>query len=93
MNFDSDTLVIKGFALKQTCNACPEQYDVYKGGRKVGYFRLRHGSFSADNVLTDEEVYRARPAGDGCFEDGERQHYLENAVQALRDSLILRGEA
>lgn len=31
--------------LRQTCAACPEQYDAYLNGELVGYLRLRHGHF------------------------------------------------
>lgn len=35
---------------KQTCFACPEQYDVYDDFYQVGYVRLRNGTFT----VTDE---------------------------------------
>lgn len=31
----------------QTCNACPEQYDVFIGNKLVGYVRLRWGTLRA----------------------------------------------
>ena len=31
---------------EETSSACPEQYDVFKGGKQVGYIRLRHGVLS-----------------------------------------------
>lgn len=63
----------------------PEQYNVFLGGQKVGYLRLRHGHFRADwtehpQVVT---VYRADPLGDGSFEDAERKKYLTEAVRAI----------
>ena len=39
---------IKGLEFIKTCDACPEQYDVYLGDIKVGYVRLRHGTVRAD---------------------------------------------
>jgi len=70
--------------LKQTCSACPEQYDVFKDGSQVGYLRLRHGEFRADyGICGGETVYEAEPAGDGVFEDDERGFYLAEAVKAL----------
>jgi hypothetical protein len=29
--------------LRQTCEACPEQYDAYLGDNRIGYLRLRYG--------------------------------------------------
>lgn len=31
------------YELLQTCEACPEQYDVIRDNQCVGYLRLRHG--------------------------------------------------
>lgn len=39
---------IKGLEFIKTCDACPEQYDVYLGEIKVGYVRLRFGTLRAD---------------------------------------------
>lgn len=64
---------------------CPEQYDVYHGGVQIGYLRLRHGQFRADYPdVGGETVYRAHPKGDGWFEDDEREHFLKQAVAALK---------
>ena len=43
--------------LVNTCDACPEQYDVFRGEEKVGYLRLRWGSFTAE--CRDVMVYEA----------------------------------
>lgn len=76
---------INGLTLIQTCNACPEQYDVFKGNRKVGYLRLRHGHFTASYPdVRGECVYSAYPRGDGMFEDDEQEEYLTAAVKALK---------
>lgn len=70
--------------LVQTCGACPEQYDAFTPeGEKIGYLRLRHGYFRVDFVPTDETVYSASPAGDGCFDWEERDYYLGEACNAL----------
>lgn len=72
--------------LVQTCDACPEQYNAFDGEKQVGYLRLRHGTFYVDCPDSGgEEVYRARPAGDGMFENGERDYYLRFAVKAIED--------
>ena len=70
--------------LVRTCYACPEQYDAYLGGKKVGYLRLRHGEFRVDYPdCMEETIYRACPEGDGIFVDSERDYYLRFAVDAI----------
>lgn len=71
--------------LRQTCPACPEQYDAYDDGSLVGYLRLRHGRFTVSypdpgGVL----IYEAYPRGDGIFVRDEREEYLRRAVHAIR---------
>lgn len=80
---------INGFDLVQTCGACPEQYDVYKGGNQVGYLRLRHGWFYASVPdCSDNIVYEAEPKGDGIFETDERTRYLTEAIDAIAAAMI-----
>lgn len=79
-------LIVKGCKLVMTCQACPEQYDVFFDGLQIGYLRLRHGSFRATYPDYDgEDVFAACPEGDGFFEDHERFKYLKAAVAALID--------
>lgn len=80
---------INGYELQQTCFACPEQYDVYKDDKLVGYLRLRHGYFRADFMgCGGKTVYEASPKGDGIFEDEERDYYLTRAVQAIHNEIL-----
>lgn len=69
------------YRLDQTCGACPEQYDVYRGDIAVARFRVRHGHFSADCGMT--EVYSADVDGDGLFTAEERPAHLALALVAL----------
>jgi hypothetical protein len=71
--------------LERTCYACPEQYDAYdEKGKRVGYLRLRHGTFRVDCPdCGEQEVYVAHPKGDGIFYDEERNYYLSCAVDAI----------
>jgi hypothetical protein len=84
--------MIHGYRLKQTCGACPEQYDVFDSeGNQVAYFRLRHGSFYA--AVPDhggDIVYEANPYGDGIFSREERVGYLTNAVLAVQEYYLNR---
>ncbi len=69
-----------------TCQACPEQYEVFFEGFQIGYLRLRGGSFKA--IYPDvggELVFTASPKGDGVFQEAERFKYLKAAVTALID--------
>jgi hypothetical protein len=75
---------INGYELVNTCMACPEQYDVYKEGKYVGYLRLRHGQFRAENE-SGKVVYTAIPIGDGMFTPEEREKYLAEAIQAIEN--------
>jgi hypothetical protein len=72
--------------LVETCGACPEQYDAYINGDKIGYLRLRHGYFYTEYLPTGEKVYEAHPDGDGIFWTEERTKYLNAASQALLEA-------
>lgn len=76
----------KQIKLKQTCIACPEQYDAFFEGEKVGYLRLRHGYFYAEYGTAI--VYEAEPFGDGMFEDSERKYHLKKARKAIYKAMI-----
>lgn len=70
--------------LVRTCLRSPEQYDAYLGEQKVGYLRLRHGEFTVEYPDCDgETIYTACPAGDGDFDDAERDYFLRFAVDAI----------
>lgn len=82
---DKNCTDVEGCRLLKTCSACPEQYDVYRGGKQIGYLRLRHGHFRADYPdCGGETVYEAEPRGNGAFDPDERSHFLSEAVRALK---------
>lgn len=73
-----------GLEIKMTCGACPEQYEVFKNGNQVAYYRLRHGEFRVH--IPDcggETIYESFPNGDGIFDDDERLRELTNAMKAV----------
>ncbi len=72
---------MKKYHIKCTCSACPEQYDVFIDGMKMGYLRLRHGVFRVE--YNGEVIYVAHPNGDGIFESDERKEYLKIAKKKL----------
>jgi hypothetical protein len=70
--------------LVKTCNACPEQYDVFDGDEEIGYLRLRWGHFAAHaGGPSGPAGYEALTIGDGVFDPSERDLHLRNAVAAL----------
>lgn len=74
----------KDIELELTCQACPEQYDAFLNGIKVGYLRLRHGYFRAEYPdCNGLKVYESSPIGDGIFESHERQKHLKKAKKAI----------
>lgn len=77
-----------GLELKITCGACPEQYEVFKDGVQVGYYRLRHGLFRVDYPTVNKEtIYEAEPLGDGIFDDSERLVYLTKAMRMVIEKI------
>lgn len=73
--------------LHNTCDLCPEQYDaVNKDGKTIGYLRLRHGYFTVECPdVGGKVVYDGYPDGDGCFEEYERDAFLESAKEAIAE--------
>lgn len=73
-------MIIQGLNFKKTCDACPEQYDVFKGDKMVGYVRLRWGVLSCRYPdYEGEEIYSESfdDGWQGEFEDdNERNKYL-----------------
>ncbi len=73
-----------GLEIKMTCGACPEQYEIFRNGEQVAYYRLRHGEFRVDFPdCGGETIYHAEPNGDGIFDDNERLKYLSEAMKAV----------
>lgn len=84
-------MIIKGLDFKQTCGACPEQYDVFKDGKQVGYVRLRWGGLSCRYPdYEGDEIYSEsfQDAWKGCFDDdNERNKYLLIIANELNNYL------
>ena len=77
----SDMYKVGDLIFVMTCDACPEQYDVFNSdGDEVGYVRLRWGTLTANYqgpygpVIFGSHIYGD---WDGCFpNDEERNKYL-----------------
>ena len=84
-----NSINVDGYHLVCTCSACPEQYDVFKDNKQVGYLRLRHGSFTAHVPdYYGRIVYSSdHMKGDGCFYQDERSHYLKEAINSIHKHL------
>lgn len=74
---------MNGVVLVLTCMACPEQYDAFISGDKVGYFRLRNGYFRVEHLPSEETVYESDTRGDGVFGSEERFTHLSAGTKAL----------
>lgn len=73
-----------GLEIKMTSGACPEQYEIFKDGKQVAYYRLRHGEFRVDVPnCGGETILEAEPNGDGIFDDNERIIYLLKAMRKV----------
>lgn len=77
-----------------TCEACPEQYDVYDGDKKVAYVRLRYGALNAYPYVDDEISWCSlytKTYGDkykGSFDDEmERNEELDHISSIIRHYL------
>lgn len=78
---------INNYLFEKTCDACPEQYEVYdENGKHVAYVRLRWGYLYA--VCPDvggDMVYEYEFEGDqGCFVNNvERAIHLNRIANAI----------
>ena len=83
-------MLIGKYNFKQTCSACPEQYDVFdEDGNQVAYVRLRWGCLSARSPdVGGADIYYDyvgdASSSTGCFEsDEQRRTYLTRVVHRL----------
>ena len=70
--------------------ACPEQYDVWDGDKRVAYIRLRFSNLTVSCPDVGGDVVYSSQIGDsgwdGCFEDeAQRMVHLHLAEAAILD--------
>ena len=75
---------------EKTCDACPEQYDVFDGDKEVGYVRLRFSHLYASCPSVGGKVVYEATIGesgwDGCFEnEAQREFHLGEIETAIED--------
>lgn len=77
--FDNDIKLIK------TCDAYPEQYNAFYGGKQVGYLRVRHGVFQVfyPDANSEEVIFEVDTIKLSEFDDSERVYYLESAKMVI----------
>lgn len=86
---------IKGLEFIKTCNACPEQYDVFdKHHNIVGYVRLRWGSLICKYPNVEGELIYSDSVGEdgwvGMFDSEEqRLFYLTTIADRIIDRIKL----
>ena len=75
---------------EKTCEACPEQYDVFDGDENVGYVRLRWGWVSAevpgayeDKLVFSEQIDKEGFQGE-FSDENQRKYYLALIEIAIR---------
>ena len=74
---------------KQTCEACPEQYDVLDlddNSKQVAYVRLRWGHLRVDVPDCGGNMIYSHEFDDGlkgCFYYGERDGFLEEIQKQI----------
>jgi hypothetical protein len=74
-----------------TCIACPEQYNVFKDEKQVGYVRLRHGGLRVDSPdYLGEEIYYTEYGDDdycGEFSDEDRPVWLAKITKIINEHI------
>jgi len=73
--------------LIQTCEACPEQYDVEDNdGNTIGYIRLRWGRFRVicPNIEGETVLEHQFSHSFGMFDAHERDIWIDKALKAIK---------
>lgn len=79
---------IQGLKFRNTCGACPEQYDVFLGEEEVGYARLRWGVLRGDCRGTTVYTKNMADGSDGIFNSDEsRMKHLNEIATAIHEAL------
>ena len=92
------TFTHKNLEFKLTCNACPEQYDVFdlnNNKKQVGYVRLRWGTLRCSypdvgghNIYEVSFSESEHDHYKGCFSsEEEREKHLKEIAEAILERL------
>lgn len=83
------------FEFRETCGACPEQYDVYLEGKQVGYVRLRGGFLRCAYPDCGQETIYEYGFTDnwmGCFDSNEQRDFHIDLIAQLLYNRINESE-
>ena len=83
--------------LVETCEACPEQYDLISllDNKQIAYFRLRFGSFRVDVPSCGGETIYYKAFEDcfkGAFKEEEREEELITAIKVVIKNLRMESD-
>lgn len=86
---NSVSIFIEDYLFHKTCEAWPEQYDVYRGKKQVAYIRLRMGRLSVSVPDVGGEViyykdYKNDSAKGYFYTQEERMKYLTKIANILK---------
>jgi hypothetical protein len=88
----SDRPMEVSMKLQLISDACPEQYDAYYDGIKVGYFRVRSGNFTVEHPdVGGKMLFEAKIQGYGCFNDDERWGFMQKGLAAIERHLGIKA--
>lgn len=89
--FDNNvSICIEGYLFHKTCEAFPEQYDVYRGKKQVAYVRLRMGRLTvrvpdvSGKVVYYKNFEKEDPVKGYFDNDEERMEQLIEIVKILK---------
>lgn len=79
---------VEDLVLEQTCECCPEQYDVIYNEDRIGYIRYRSGLFTCQPVIENEIqhhflVYKGFEDWNLTLHDDNREDLLLESKEQL----------
>jgi len=87
-NFIPDIdMVIKGYQLRMVCPPRPDEYDVFKDGKQVGYLKYRLGKFKAETPISGGKLVLETIVLNGDFPKNIGNPHLKEAIKAIDKSL------
>lgn len=103
-SFDENVITLQGLDFHLTTSSCPRQYEIYKDGKYVAYFRFRYGSIEVhpvddyiedvdDKINWDIELYHCGKFDwfQGDFDNEEQEMKYLNEI-ATEINKYLKGE-
>lgn len=77
----------------KTCSACPEQYDVIMGDKKIAYIRLRWGVLTCQMGNSTIYEYYFNDNMKGCFDsDDEREIFFGIILKVIMKYIWIHME-